>query len=104
MEISSASIIAVFVIAGNFLISRGMDVRDKKSVDAELERLNSLISKLFSWKDEHLKDSSDMRLGLSNQIAQIVATIQVNQSQYVEIIRRLSVIEEHFQNKRRNTD
>lgn len=58
--------------------------------------LRSLIGKIFTWKDEHMRDSSDMRLQFSKQISEIMATIQVNQSQYNEIIRRLGEHTESF--------
>lgn len=80
----------------NYFISVGMDRKDKEKLELEDTKLRALIDKIFTWKDDHTKESSEVRLAFSNQMAKIFANVEVIDHKFLEILRRLDELKNDF--------
>lgn len=119
MNIGNAELTAIIgvgtiaVTLANYWISVGMDrnakktleekqADDKKALENEDKKLRDLIDKLFTWKDQHLKDSTETRLLLSNQLSKLFTRVEVNDNKYSEILKRLDELKAEFSEFRKN--
>lgn len=103
--IDQSIVYSIVVLIGSAIFSYGMDRRDKKWNEQENERILNMIAKIFEWKDQHIRDSAEIRLHFSEKIAEVEGLVKVNASQYAEIIRRLGDIDQkmgRLENQRRD--
>jgi len=102
--LSDEMILGAIVFGSNLLASLAMDKRDKRYINesiAENKKLanekyeanKNLINKLFSYKDDHEKETAIIRLSFSKEISELSAICKVNQTQYAEILRRLDTLD-----------
>lgn len=80
--LTESTLISLGTAVITLAVSWGMDRSDAKRASAQ-------IGKLETWKEEHEKDSNNVRRELEKQIAELAAAIKVNATQYGEILRRL---------------
>lgn len=80
--LSDAVLLSGAVLLGNIVVSLMMDKRDKTVSDDKFKVL-------FKWKDEHVKESAEIRLGYSERLSSLDSKYEVTKSQYAEILRRL---------------